>query len=237
MYFRVDRIPFEGFVGWDAASNGNLAQVLQEPSLMGAYEGAGITVLGRGVNQNGVPRGSSDLWGVSHRRRGAFADGSVYLNGTTRLPLGNEGAVVNDYGTANFLCNPSSIDGFSIINSSQGGGGIFMHGWNHNLQVANNRISANAGTLSGGDQSRQRRNAAVISGRQHHLRQHRSQSGAAVSAEHAQRHAAERAGDGAERGRFRSSSIPTCTSTTTRSSTTRRSAMRCSPARRQVRAA
>ena len=31
-------------------------------------------------------------------------------------------AVVTDYGSTNFLCNPSSIDGFSIINSSQGGG-------------------------------------------------------------------------------------------------------------------
>ncbi len=49
MYLRVDRIPFEAIVGWDASGNGNLAQVLQEPTLMGAYEGAGITVLGRGV--------------------------------------------------------------------------------------------------------------------------------------------------------------------------------------------
>jgi hypothetical protein len=31
MYFRADRLPFEGFLGWDASSNGNLAQVLQEP--------------------------------------------------------------------------------------------------------------------------------------------------------------------------------------------------------------
>ena len=51
MFFRADRLPFEGFVGWDASSNGNLAQVLQEPSLMGAYEGAGMTVVGRGIRQ------------------------------------------------------------------------------------------------------------------------------------------------------------------------------------------
>src|SRR6202008_864059 len=49
MFLRGDRIPFEAIIGWDAAGNGNLAQVLQEPTLMGAYEGAGITVLGRGV--------------------------------------------------------------------------------------------------------------------------------------------------------------------------------------------
>src|SRR5207248_2145649 len=30
------------------------------------------------------------------------------------------------------------------------GGGIFVHGWGHNLQIANNRIFNNAGTLSGG---------------------------------------------------------------------------------------
>jgi len=45
---------------------------------------------------------------------------------------------------------PVSIDGLSITNSSQGGGGIFVHGWGHNLQIANNRIYNNAGTLSGG---------------------------------------------------------------------------------------
>ena len=37
-----------------------------------------------------------------------------------------------------------------ITNSSQGGGAIFVHGWSHNLQIANNRIVSNAGTLSGG---------------------------------------------------------------------------------------
>ena len=41
------------------------------------------------------------------------------------------------------------IDGLAIINSSQGGGGVFIHGWGHNLEVANNRISANHGTLAG----------------------------------------------------------------------------------------
>ncbi len=38
----------------------------------------------------------------------------------------------------------------SIRDSSQGGGGIFVHAWAHNLQIANNRIYNNAGTLSGG---------------------------------------------------------------------------------------
>src|SRR5262249_43933734 len=51
---------------------------------------------------------------------------------------------------SNFMCNPSSIDGLTITDSSQGGGAVFVHGWGHNLQIANNRIYGNAGTLSGG---------------------------------------------------------------------------------------
>lgn len=149
MHLRSDRIPFEAFVGWDAAGNGNLAQVLQEPTLMGAYEGAGVSVLGRGVR---IPATSNDLWGQGTAGvPGAFPDGSVYL-GAGSADCASNPALTNgrDYGTANFLCNPSRIDGISVINSSQGGGAIFMHGWNHQLEIANTRISANHGTLSGG---------------------------------------------------------------------------------------
>ncbi|MFL6605493.1 MAG: Ig-like domain-containing protein [Steroidobacteraceae bacterium] len=150
MFLRDDRIPFEGFVGWDASSNGNLAQLLQEPTLMGAYEGAGVTVLGRGVR---VPNGSPDLWGQPQQGgvgAGEFPVGSRYLSGSNTDCTVTAGRTMYDYGTSNFYCNPSRIDGLSIINSSQGGGAIFIHGWNHNLQVGNNRISANHGTLSGG---------------------------------------------------------------------------------------
>ncbi len=148
MFLRVDRLPFEGFVGWDATSNGNLAQVLQEPTLMGAYEGAGITVLGRGVR---IPGGSQDFWGQA-TGAGTFPDGSNYLTSTNQNC--NSGDLIrvdgHDYGTSNFLCNPSRIDGISVINSSQGGGAIMAHGWNHGLEIANTRISANHGTLTGG---------------------------------------------------------------------------------------
>jgi hypothetical protein len=148
MFLRSDRLPFEGLVGWDASSNGNLAQVLQEPTLMGAYEGAGVTVLGRGVR---IPNGSTDFWGQVGGA-GTFPDGSVYLDGANNRcnSASTTSTDGHDYGTANFLCNPSRIDGVSIINSSQGGGGIFMHGWNHNLEVSNNRIYGNHGTLAGG---------------------------------------------------------------------------------------
>jgi hypothetical protein len=48
------------------------------------------------------------------------------------------------------MCNPSRIDGLTVTNSSQGGGGIFVHAWAHNLEIANNRITNNQGTLAGG---------------------------------------------------------------------------------------
>ncbi|HEV7579476.1 MAG TPA: hypothetical protein VGO77_03530, partial [Mycobacterium sp.] len=156
MHQRVDRIPFEAIVGWDASGNGNLAQVLQEPTLMGAYEGAGITVLGRGVrvpacNNPFFGANCADFWGVNATGgAGAFTDGSTYLSGSNTdcaTSTANDG---RDYGTANFQCNPSRIDGMSIINSSQGGGALFIHGWAHNLDVGNTRISGNHGTLAGG---------------------------------------------------------------------------------------
>lgn len=146
MQQRVDRIPFEAIVGWDTAGNGNLAQVLQEPTLMGAYEGAGITVLGRGVR---IPATSNDFWGAS--AAGGFPAGYAYLTGSTSdCTASTTRTDGRDYGTSNFLCNPSRIDGISVVNSSQGGGAIFLHAWNHNMEVANTRISANQGTLTGG---------------------------------------------------------------------------------------
>ena len=51
---------------------------------------------------------------------------------------------------SNFLCNPSRIDGLGITDSSQGGGGIYVHAWGHYLEISNNRVFNNAGTLSGG---------------------------------------------------------------------------------------
>jgi hypothetical protein len=123
-YLRSDRVPFEPIVGWDATGNGNLAQVLQEPTLMGAYEGAGITVLGRGVK---IPPNSTDFWGIQAGivagAPGAFPDGSVYLSASTADCTPNTTSKGRDYGTGNYLCNPSRIDGVSITNSSQGGAG------------------------------------------------------------------------------------------------------------------
>jgi hypothetical protein len=135
---QVDRLPLEAAVGWDATQNGNMAELLQEPSLMGALEGAGITVLSKGVDFHGQSPWTPTL------------EGGSFPTGTTLLGTGNCGGTGANPFPSSFQCNPSSIDGLSITNSSQGGGGVFVHGWGHNLQIANNRVYNNAGTLSGG---------------------------------------------------------------------------------------
>ena len=136
----VDRVPFEAVLGWDATLNGNLAEQLIEPSLMGAYEGAAITVLGKGIK---LQASDTDPFGS--------ASGGAYTAGTTLLLqsdcLSRSGQ--NPY-PGNFYCNPSGIDGLTLRDSSQGGGGIFVHAFAHNLQIANNRVQNNMGTMSGG---------------------------------------------------------------------------------------
>jgi hypothetical protein len=132
---QVDRIPLEGILGWDTTTNGNLAELLQEPTLMGAYEGAAITVLAKGAN---FPPNSDPFQAGAEA---GFPVGTVYLT--------NSDADCNDF-PSNFLCNPSRIDGLSITDSSQGGGAVFVHGWGHKVEISNNRIFGNAGTLSGG---------------------------------------------------------------------------------------
>ena len=144
-YNMVQPIPLEGIVGWDASLNGNLAELLQEPSLMGAYEGAAITVLGQGVR---LPAGTAPA-------EGAFPAGTRLLTGST--------ADCRDF-PGNFLCNPSSLDGLTFTNSSQGGGGIWLHAWNHYMQISNDRVYNNGGTLSGGITIGQPENPDAVDG-------------------------------------------------------------------------
>src|SRR5262249_4420962 len=68
---QVDRIPLESVLGCDATLNGSLDEQLQEPSLMGAYEGAGVTVLAKGVL---VPSGQNPFGTES-----VFPAGSLLL--------------------------------------------------------------------------------------------------------------------------------------------------------------
>lgn len=144
----VDRIEFEAILGWDVLGNGNLAQMLQEPTLMGAYEGAGVTVIGKGV---WMPANTTvpDQFGAAVA--GGFPANYRYLNANGDCSLPNNSTPFwRDYYSTNFLCNPSRIDGVSVINSSQGGGAVFAHAWNHNLEVSNTRVHGNHGTLTGG---------------------------------------------------------------------------------------
>jgi Bacterial Ig domain len=148
MRFQVDRLPLEATVGWQATLNGNLAEQLIEPTLLGAYEGAGITVVSKGVRfpnnaNNPTAAFASDV----------FPDGTTLLDNSTnncgRGVSTDRNFRANPF-PSNFWCNPSSIDGLSVTNSSQGGGGILVHGWGHNIQIGNNRVFNNQGTLSGG---------------------------------------------------------------------------------------
>jgi hypothetical protein len=134
MRAQVDPIPFEPIIAWDYTLNGHLAELLIEPSILGAYEGSGILVLGKGKR---LPAGALPGTGTE----GDFPPGTVDLTASA--------ADCRDF-AGNYLCNPARIDGLTVTNSSQGGGGIFLHGWNHNTEVANNRVNANAGTLTGG---------------------------------------------------------------------------------------
>jgi hypothetical protein len=152
----VDRIPLEGILGWDATVNGNLAEQLQEPSIMGAYEGAGITVVAKGVN---IPANSTDVFGSG--AEATFPVGTTLLTGpvgkTGGATLGDQNSLCRTSSTvttnpypSNFMCNPSRIDGIGVTDSSQGGGGMFIHAWAHNLEIANNRVVNNTGSLTGG---------------------------------------------------------------------------------------
>jgi hypothetical protein len=140
---QIDRLPLEATVGWDATLNGNLAESLQEPTLLGAYEGAGITVLAKGVH---FPTGSQPF------AADTFPDGTQLLVGSTNATIGcgANGRLSHNPFPSNFYCNPSRIDGLTITNASQGGGGIFIHAWAHNLEVSNNRVVNNLGSLAGG---------------------------------------------------------------------------------------
>ena len=138
-----DRLPLEAAVGWTATLNGNLAELLQEPSLMGALEGAGITVLSKGVDFHGA-----DPW-TDGSEPGGFPPTTTLLQNGVPGSSNHCNDRTNPF-PSNFMCNPSSIDGLTVTDSSQGGGGIFVHGWGHNIQIANNRVQNNAGTLSGG---------------------------------------------------------------------------------------
>jgi hypothetical protein len=56
------------------------------------------------------------------------------------------GAPITD---SNFLCAQSRIDGIAVT-GGDAGGGIYVNGWAHNLEISNNRLYGNAGAYNGG---------------------------------------------------------------------------------------
>lgn len=111
--------------------------VLLEPSVLGTEEGAGITVLAKGYRADGVTP-------LTNRN----AD-CRYSSTTVQFDLDNGANTVPQPGLSNFLCAPSRIDGLSVT-GGDAGGGIYVNGWAHNLEIANNRVYGNAGSLNGG---------------------------------------------------------------------------------------
>ncbi|MBI1425266.1 MAG: hypothetical protein GC149_17605 [Gammaproteobacteria bacterium] len=100
--------------------NGGVVQL--EPSVLASEEGAAITVLAKAYRANGT----------------------TLLNG--RGDCNRRSA---NYSSSNFLCGAALIDGVSVT-GGDAGGGIYVNGWAHNLEIANDRVFGNAGPFNGG---------------------------------------------------------------------------------------
>ena len=134
---QVDALPTQTLTG---------GIVLLEPTVLSTEEGAGITVLAK----NGPSRTPiNDDPGQTT----PFAD-CAYLT-ALNPPL----AAYSDYpivggqahlmAESNFNCARSRIDGLSVTGGDSGGG-IYVNGWAHGLEIADTHVYGNAGALNGG---------------------------------------------------------------------------------------
>ena len=125
--------------------------------------GAGVTI----INAAKFPSEKLDLWRT--KVQGLFDAGTIDLlpgqNGVDGAPIigpgllgTEEGAGItvlakNDgngpLGPRSFRNHPSRIDGFGVTGGDVGGG-IFVNGWAHFLEISNNRVYGNAGLYHGG---------------------------------------------------------------------------------------
>jgi large repetitive protein len=134
---QVDALPTQEIIG---------GVVLLEPSVLSTEEGAGITVLAK----NGPSRRpiNDDPGQVT-----PFADCSYLtavnppLTAYSDYPV--KGGRAHLLAESNFNCAPSRIDGVSVT-GGDAGGGIYVNGWAHGLEIADNRVYGNAGALNGG---------------------------------------------------------------------------------------
>ena len=70
-------------------------------------------------------------------------------NGTAAQCTSRTVSKTSPFYVSNFNCNSSRIDGISVT-GGDAGGGIFVNGWAHNIEIANNRVYGNAGSFHGG---------------------------------------------------------------------------------------
>jgi len=111
--------------------------VLLEPTVLGTEEGAGITVLAKDPN-------SAACGDIIHT--------SSYYDPTVLDLTGKAGSIIPTnipMSLSNFTCASSRIDGVGVT-GGDAGGGIFVNGWAHGLEISNNRVYGNAGAYHGG---------------------------------------------------------------------------------------
>jgi hypothetical protein len=114
--------------------------VFLEPSVLATEEGAGITVLAKdqGDRDCGDATGFSDYYDSTQLRTvGGVQQGTIVKSKTRRMS------------DSWFSCKPSRIDGISVT-GGDAGGGIYVNGYAHGLEIANNRVHGNAGAFGGG---------------------------------------------------------------------------------------
>jgi hypothetical protein len=99
--------------------------VLLEPSVLTDVQGPGITVLAKNLGTNACNPNSRN-YSVANF---SCADDNI---------TGNNHHVAH-----------ARVDGITIT-GSDAGGGIYVNGWAHNLEISNNRIQGNSGTFAGG---------------------------------------------------------------------------------------
>jgi hypothetical protein len=108
---------------------------LLEPTVLATEEGAAITVLAKqpfdSVSRTGIPCNSKSKssYTTGSQNKTHLMSESVF----TCVPLGTH----------------ARIDGITAT-GGDAGGGIYVNGWAHNLEIANNRVYGNAGALNGG---------------------------------------------------------------------------------------
>jgi hypothetical protein len=112
--------------------------VFLEPSVLATEEGAGITVLAKDQGNHDCDSGALSSYYDSTKIHtvGGVKEGTIVLS-TRRMS--------DSY----FSCHRSRIDGISVT-GGDAGGGIYVNGYAHNLEIANNRVYGNAGAFGGG---------------------------------------------------------------------------------------